>query len=116
MERRRADRVKTRVPCELHIAGRRHSGIVLNVSPVGLFAQTVAQPALGTGVDVRLRLREQNDGLALRATVASKRVVPSRLVPLAQGGLGLSIEYAPEAYYEYLLSVSPDGSTTPRQS
>jgi hypothetical protein len=47
MERRRAERIKQRLTCELIIGDRRHPGIVLDISETGLFVQTSASPPPG---------------------------------------------------------------------
>ena len=65
MERRRAERVKTRLTCVLIIGDRRHPGIVLDISETGLFIQTSAY---------RVRVK-QTSGLrsrTLRITAASE--------------------------------------------
>ena len=105
MEDRRAPRFKTRVPCELTIGGSRHSGIILNVSPVGCFAQTSAQPPIGANVEARLITPSSESPIAVVATVARKHVVSPALRTVAHGGVGLSIQYAPESYYAYLATL-----------
>ena len=105
MEDRRAPRFKTRLPCELMIGGRRHSGIILNVSPVGCFAQTSAQPPIGAKVEARINTRSSKSPIAVVATVARIQVVPPSLRAVADGGVGLSIQYAPESYYTYLATL-----------
>ena len=58
MERRRAERIKQRLTCELIIGDRRHPGIVLDISETGLFVQTSASPPQGE----RARLDPQAAG------------------------------------------------------
>jgi len=85
------------VTCEIESDGSRHTGIVLDVSPRGLFVQTDATPPLdGT---VRLRLRLDGEALDLEARVARKRVVPRQLASVTAGGLGFRIDSAPEEYF-----------------
>ena len=105
MEHRRAHRFKTRLPCELMIDGRRHSGVILNVSPVGCFAQTSAQPPIGATVEARIHAPSEGLPIALNATVVSKQLVPPALRTVAHGGIGLSIQYAPASYYTYLATL-----------
>ncbi len=101
MERRQGSRQKRRVICEIEAEGRRHRGIVLDVSPRGLFVQTDATP--GPGTPVRLTLRDgDGDALELDAQVARKRLVPRRLASVATGGIGLRIASAPEEYFRLL--------------
>jgi hypothetical protein len=47
MQRRRAERIKQRLTCELIIGDRRHPGIVLDISETGIFMQTSASPPPG---------------------------------------------------------------------
>jgi hypothetical protein len=97
LERRKGERLRRRVTCEIESAGSRHRGIVLDVSPRGLFVQTDATPPLdGT---VRLRLRVDGEVLDLEARVARKRVVPRQLASVTAGGLGFRIDSAPEQYF-----------------
>ncbi len=106
MERRKEARIKTRLPCQLIIAGTRYGGLVLSVSPIGCFVQTSAQPAIGNQVEARIQIPAEETPVTLLGTVASKKIVPAALRTVAQGGIGLSIQYAPEAYYSFLMTLS----------
>ncbi len=106
VKRRRALRFKTRTLCRLLIDGRHYSGVILNVSPLGCFAQTSAQPAIGAQVDARIYTASEESPVAIVATVANKQLVPPPLRTLAHGGIGMSIRYAPESYYSFLASLS----------
>jgi len=105
-----SDRVKLRLPCEVSVGARRHAGIVLNVSPGGLFVQTFAKPTSGHPVRVALNVPGHSDAMTLDATVVWKRVVPAGFLRVAQGGVGLSLVNAPEDYYQFLATtVRPPG-------
>jgi Tfp pilus assembly protein PilZ len=106
----RAPRRRKRVSCELLFDERRYAGIVLDVSERGLFVQTVAKPKLGARV--RLRLRLPGVGTTdLTTRVARIKLVPPRLLAVAQGGVGLVVEMlTPE--FERLVSEAR-GSSTP---
>jgi hypothetical protein len=104
MERRRAERLKQRLICELVIADRRHAGIVVDISETGLFVQTSACPPPGERVRVTLR-RSDGADIELEASVARRYLVPRRLVTVARGGIGLRIESASDDYLELIRPV-----------
>jgi len=99
-----SDRVKMRIACEVSVGAQRHSGLVLNVSPSGLFVQTHAKPTAGDPIRVALNVPGAADAMALDATVVWKRVVPAGLVRVAQGGVGVCLLNPPEGYYQFLAS------------
>jgi hypothetical protein len=101
-------RFKKRVPCAVRIGGRRHSGIVLNVSRGGLYVQSSATASPGASVNVELTPSDR-DAIELEATVVWKRVVPTRLRGVAHGGVGLRIERASEAWYRFFVGVASPG-------
>ena len=107
MEKRREIRTKKRLVCTLEVSGHRHSGIVLDVSPRGLFVQTNAKPDAGTEIRAELVLPGVSQPVWLTAVVARQRIVPQRLLSVARGGLGLSISQAPEEYYAFVASFTP---------
>ena len=117
------NRMKMRLACEVEVDGRRHSGLVLNVSPGGLFVQTNAKPTSGDRIHVALSVPGQPANLALDAAVVWKRVVPASLLTVAQGGVGLRLLNPPEDYYQFLadttesrLPGSTRGSALPKAS
>ena len=97
MERRTIERLKQRLTCELVMGDRRHPGIVLDVSPTGLFVQTSASPPPGERVRVNLR-RPGGADIEVVASVARRYLVPRRLLSIAHGGVGLQIESASDDY------------------
>lgn len=80
------------MPCDLTIAGRRHAGVLADLSPQGLFVQTDAHAPRGTPVRVRLRQLDGAD-LELEAEVAHRLV--ARGGAAAGEGLGLRLVGAP---------------------
>lgn len=98
-------RVPKRLPCDVTVGGLRHTGLVLNVSPRGLFVQTTAEARPGTEVSIDLTPPNQQQPVEVRATVVWKRTVPRQMVSVARGGMGLRITEAPENYYSYLSGV-----------
>lgn len=88
-ERRASARRRRRLACEIHAAGRRHAGLVVDLSAGGLFVQT--QACLVPGAAVRLRVRGERGEIPLEAAVVRLRSVPLRLASVARGGLGLRL-------------------------
>jgi hypothetical protein len=103
----RAPRSKKRVSCDLTIEGDRYKGIVLDLSATGLFVQTNVKPASGVPVIVALRLPGVEAQVIFDARVARKKAVPAALLTAAGGGIGLAIEKAPKAYFDFIAQVSP---------
>ena len=92
MERRRgARREKRRATCELKIAGQPASGILIDISETGLFVQTNAMATPGTEVAVRILGNANLPDQHFETVVARVKRVPSELLSLTPGGLGLKI-------------------------
>jgi hypothetical protein len=92
MERRRgAKREKRRATCELKIAGQPASGILIDISDSGLFVQTNAMATPGTEVAVRILGNAGAPDQHFDTVVARVKRVPSELLSVAPGGLGLKI-------------------------
>jgi PilZ domain len=102
------------MPCQLLVESRWHSGLVLDLSPSGLFIQTHAKTREGQRVDLSVS-REEGEPMPLVVEVVRKKVVPPRLVTVAQGGVGVRILSAPEDYYRYLEGLGIAATTPPRQ-
>ena len=106
MENRREVRLKKRLGCALFIKGVRQHGIVLDISSKGLFVQTNAKPAPGESVRIELTLPGRTTVTTLTATVARVRMVPPALLSVAQGGIGLVLQNAPEEYFVFVGTVA----------
>ena len=93
MERRREDRFGHRMTCKLELNDRLYQGLVLDVSPSGLFVQTRAKaPERAMApVTVELRSAASDDATTLSAMVARQYWVPDQLVRLVKGGMGLRV-------------------------
>lgn len=113
MKTQQEPRVPKRLPCDVTIEGRRHSGLVLNVSPRGLFVQTSAEARPGSEISIDLTPPNQREPVEVRATVVWKRTVPRQMLASARGGMGLRIQDAPEGYYAYLRGVIRGLGTPP---
>jgi hypothetical protein len=83
--------------------------MVLNVSRGGLFVQTSAGPPPGADVTVDLDVAGASAAVAVGGKVIWRRVVAPHLRTISQGGVGVRIETAPEAYYSFLSGVAGEG-------
>lgn len=109
MARKRAERIRRRVTCELLLEGRSYRGIVLDLSETGVFVQTEATP--GPGAPLTLRIRTPSGGeIEVSARVARRKVAPRELAGVVRGGLGLRVDRPPAAYFELIGSTDPDGA------
>jgi hypothetical protein len=109
MAKKRAERIRRRVTCELLLEGRSYRGIVLDLSETGVFVQTEATPQPGA----RLVLRFHAPGgveIEVAASVARRKVAPRELAGVVRGGLGLRVEKPPAAYFELIGSDDPVAS------
>jgi Tfp pilus assembly protein PilZ len=98
-------RFKKRIPCRLKVGGESHTAMALNLSKSGLFVQTSAGPPRGASVVVDLDVADSSEAISVAASVVWRRVVAPHLRTISQGGVGLRIESAPEAYYHFLSGV-----------
>jgi hypothetical protein len=108
--RRRFDRKKRRIPCQLWVGEREHSALVLDLSPSGLFVQTHAKVQCGERLAVRLSY--EGAGLDLVVEVARTKPVPANLLTVAKGGIGVRIVSAPEEYFQLLDARLSERSTS----
>ena len=102
MQTQAEPRFRKRLPCRLKVAGGSHSAMVLNVSRGGLFVQTGAGPPPGADVLVDLDVASRSDTVPIGGKVVWRRMVSPHLRSVSQGGVGVRIESAPEAYYSFL--------------
>ena len=93
MERRREDRFCHRMTCTLQLNDRLYQGLVLDVSPSGLFVQTRAKAPERAMAPVAVELRQpaSDEATTLSAMVARQYWVPDQLRLLAEGGMGLRV-------------------------
>jgi len=105
---RAAKRARRRLACRLGVGRQRFSGVIIDLSASGIFVQTSAKPRPGDSVTLELSIPGQREPLRLEAQVVRLKLVPPRLVAVAQGGLGLRITNAPEGYFSFLAAVLPD--------
>ena len=99
------ERKKRRLACDLRFGGQRFTGLVLDLSPTGLYIQTSARGKPGDVFDMELSVPREAQLLSLQVQVVRKNVVPARLRSIAQGGVGVRIINAAEGYYSYLAAL-----------
>lgn len=119
MRRRKQERKRQRLPCEVRVGTSSHSGIILDLSPGGLFVQTKATPVSGTHVEIEIQATNSCPGLSVKARVVRQQRIPHHLASLRPPGIGLEITQAPLEYYSLAgvragqTAVDPPASETP---
>jgi hypothetical protein len=111
MERRRGKRTRQRVLCEFSAHGQAHRGLVVDLSPNGLFIHTDASVKPGADVEVRLTSFGAHPELVLRGEVARRRIIPALLASVIRSGIGVRIREAPDEYYATLGEDGPPDET-----
>ena len=107
MPGRQAERSKQRAPCTVVLDGRRHNGLLLDISRTGLFIQTSAKPEPGTRLDIEVML--DGKSVAMVVEVARRKQVPPQLLTVAHGGIGVRIVSAGEGFYQVLANAQGTG-------
>jgi len=98
MEKREGRRIKRRLTCEFFHETSAHRGIILDLSPSGVFIRTNAVLTPGTEIDIFLAASVAAPAMTLRGVVARRRSVPATLTTVIQPGLGVKILDAPREY------------------
>ncbi len=106
VERRRRQRARRQLTCEVLVGGRRYPAIVRDASPSGMFVQTRAKPRVDSVVDLIFRARERHPEIRVEAGVARERIVAPRLRSTVPEGLGLEFLDPPAALRELLDSAA----------
>jgi len=108
------ERKRRQMPCTLTLDGRNHGGLILDVSPGGLYIQSSAKIKPGDQIEIQLTIPGIDGRHRLQVEVVRKVVVPARLLKIARGGVGVRIINAPEAYYQFMdgLGVTADAGTS----
>ena len=95
MEKRRKPRQQRRLSCELWISGKRHSGIVRDVSEVGLYVQTRVRAVAGDEIDLVFPAEGERAELRVSARVARLDRLSAHFATSGAGGLGLEVVQPP---------------------
>jgi len=107
LERRDQPRVCRELPCTLLVEGRRHRGIVRDLSAAGLFVETPGAAPPGAEVIVALRTPEGRR-FVLETLVPYRRPVSHSLAFHSSEGIGLCIQDPSMAYRRWVEGVSAD--------
>jgi hypothetical protein len=100
MEKRRTNRVKHRLTCEIILDRQSHPAVVRDLAPTGLFVETRQRPVPNSVVEVRFPAVAGLPAFSIEAGVARHRNVHPRLQTEIQSGIGLEILGRPPAYLE----------------
>jgi hypothetical protein len=108
------ERKRRQMPCTLTLDGRNHGGLILDLSPGGLYIQSSAKIKPGDQIEIQMTIPGVDGRHQLQVEVVRKVVVPARLLKVARGGVGVRIINAPEAYYQFMddLGVTADAGTS----
>jgi hypothetical protein len=108
------ERKRRQMPCTLTLDGRNHGGLILDVSPGGLYIQSTAKIKPGDQIEIQMTIPGIEGRHQLQVEVVRKVVVPVQLLKVARGGVGVRIINAPEAYYQFMdeLGVTADAGTS----
>ena len=108
------ERKRRQMPCTLTLDGRNHGGLILDVSPGGLYIQSSAKIKPGDQIEIQMTIPGIDGRHHLQVEVVRKVVVPALLLKVARGGVGVRIVNAPEAYYQFMdaLGVTADVGTS----
>jgi hypothetical protein len=108
------ERKRRQMPCTLTLDGRNHGGLILDVSPGGLFIQSSAKMKPGDQLELQTTLPGVEGRVRMQVEVVRKVIVPAQLLKIAHGGVGVRIVNAPEAYYKFMddLGVTADAGVS----
>jgi len=114
MAGRTFERKRRQMPCTLTLDGRNHGGLILDVSPGGLYIQSSAKIKPGDQIEIQMTIPGIEGRHRLQVEVVRKVIVPARLLKVAHGGVGVRIVNAPEAYYQFMddLGITADAGTS----
>jgi hypothetical protein len=104
VDKRRKPRQQRRLSCELWIAGKRHTGIVRDVSEVGLYVQTRVRAAGGDEIEVVFPAEGERAELRVNARVARLDRLSAHFATSGAGGLGLEVVRPPPTLGPLLVS------------
>ena len=113
------ERKRRQMPCTLTLDGRHHGGLILDLSPGGLFIQSRTKLKRGDQLEIQMTIPGVEGRVRMQVEVVRKVIVPTRLLKVAHGGVGVRIINAPEAYYQFMesLGITADSdSSKPAQS
>lgn len=98
MEKRRTNRIKHRLTCEIVVDQQPYPAVVRDIAATGLFVQTRQRPLQGSVIEVRFPATAGLPSFSCEAGVARHRNVHPRLQAEVQSGVGLEILGRPTDY------------------
>jgi hypothetical protein len=104
VEKRRKPRQQRRLSCELWIAGKRHTGIVRDVSEFGLYVQTRVRAAAGDELELVFAAEGERPELRVNARVARLDRLTAHFATSGAGGMGLEVVRPPRGLTPLLVS------------
>ena len=108
-DRRARSRKNRRIPCQLRLRDRVHHALVIDLSAQGLFVRMAADDREEIERCQLTLESERGEQIELVVDVVRKFLVPGPLLAIANGGVGLRIVSAPDAYYDFLSRIGvPD--------
>ena len=103
MEKRRRPRQNRRLSCELWVAGKRHSGIVRDVSEQGIYVQTRVRGSVGDEIELVVPADGARAELRVVARVARLDRLSAHFATQGAGGLGLEVFEPPRSLAPLLI-------------
>jgi hypothetical protein len=103
-ERRRFRRIQKRYTVDFQAAGRKRSGFTHNLSPTGMFVCSVYLPKPGTPLRMRMRIAGGKK-ILLGGRVVRSYKVPGELSRFVPSGFCVTVQYAPEEYFQMIASL-----------
>jgi hypothetical protein len=91
VDKRRKPRQQRRLSCELHIAGKRHTGIVRDVSELGLYVQTRIKAAAGEPIELVFPAAGAQPEVRVQTRVVRHDRLSAHFATSGAGGLGLEL-------------------------
>lgn len=104
--RRREARMKRRIPCDVVDGDKRLRGFLLDVSPNGMFVQSLKPINPGREIAIVLSPPGLAQPIEVRGRVVRARRVPRELASVMPAGVGLRINMAPPEYFDFLASLT----------
>jgi PilZ domain len=91
VDKRRKPRQQRRLSCELQIAGKRHTGIVRDVSEVGIYIQTRVKAAAGEPIELVFAASGTQPEVRVKTRVVRLDRLSAHFATSGAGGLGLEL-------------------------
>jgi hypothetical protein len=111
VDKRRKPRQQRRLSCELWIAGKRHIGIVRDVSELGLYVQTRVRAATGDKIEMVFPAERARAELCVTARVVRLDRMAAHFATSGAGGLGLEVDNPPPTLAPLLVAAGFTGGS-----